>query len=78
MTNYTNHGGYRMDSKRTANQLLAYIKEATSPFHAVKESVRMLEEAGFKELDMRTSFSIEKGGKYYVMPYGTTVFAFTV
>ncbi len=67
-----------MDSKRTANQLLAYIKEATSPFHAVKESVRMLEEAGFKELDMRTSFSIEKGGKYYVMPYGTTVFAFTV
>lgn len=67
-----------MNSKQTAIDLMKYISNATSPFHVVMESKRMLEEAGFQELDMRSTFQITRGGKYYVIPYGTSIFAFTI
>lgn len=67
-----------MDSQQTAIDLIKYISKATSPFHVVLQSVEMLKEAGFEELDMRNPWSVVKGGKYYVVPYGTTLFAFTV
>ena len=67
-----------MNSKQTAKDLINYIKNASSPFHVVLESVNMLKEAGFTELDMRRPWNIEKGGKYYVTPYKTSVFAFSI
>lgn len=67
-----------MNSKQTAKELIGYIKNASSPFHVVLESVNMLKEAGFCELDMRKPWEIKKGGKYYVTPYKTSMFAFTV
>ena len=67
-----------MNSKQTAKELISYIKNASSPFHVVQESVSMLQEAGFLELDMRKPWKIQKGGKYFVTPYKTSIFAFTV
>lgn len=67
-----------MDFQKTNANLLKYIKNATSPFHVVLESQRMLEEAGFISLDLTKKWSLEKTGKYYINAYGTTLFAFTV
>lgn len=61
-----------------ANELLEYIKVATSPYQVVEESIRKLKIAGFTELHMREKWSLQAGGSYYVMPYATSLFAFTV
>lgn len=55
-----------------------YMKKAVTPFHAVAEGVRMLEQEGFQELSVTSPFSLKKGGKYYIKPYDTMLFAFTV
>lgn len=68
----------RKEARKTAEELLKYIKSSVSPYHAVEEAVKEFKASGFEELDMRAQWNITKGGKYYVKPYGTTVFAFTV
>jgi len=67
-----------MDFQKTNTELLQYVKNATSPFHVVIESEECLKNAGFTELELAGKWSVEKGGKYYVKAYGTTIFAFTV
>lgn len=62
----------------TAAELIHYISEATSPYHVVESSASILKEAGFSELSIRGKWSIDKGGKYFVKPYGTSLFAFTI
>ena len=67
-----------MDFQKINQDLLQYIKNATSPFHVVLESEEYLKKEGFTELELAAQWHIEKGGKYYVKAYGTTMFAFTV
>lgn len=67
-----------MDFRKTNQDLLQYIKHATSPFHVVIESERRLQEAGFIELELTKHWTLTHGGKYYVKVYGTTLLAFTV
>ncbi len=62
----------------TVNELLEYIKIASSPYQAVMEGSRRLKTAGFTELDMKDKWNLAKGGSYYVIPYATSLFAFTV
>lgn len=62
----------------TAQNLAAFIRKAVSPYHTVQESAGLLEKADFKKLDMTGGWKLEKGGKYYVIPYKTALFAFTV
>lgn len=62
----------------TANQLLAAIAASTSPFHAAREAIRQLKEAGFMELSISENWNIRPGECYYVCPFGTTVIAFRV
>lgn len=61
-----------------SQQLIQFIKKATSPFHVVAQSEDILKEAGFTSLSMDESWTLSKGGKYYTQLYGTTLFAFTV
>lgn len=56
---------------------MQYMKKSVSPYHAVEEGVRILQAAGFEELAMTKPFVLTEGGKYYVKPYATTLFAFT-
>lgn len=58
--------------------LLKFIKKATSPFHVVKESIHLLEEAGFERLDFRTGWELKEGGRYFAVPYDSTLFAFQI
>ena len=61
-----------------ANELLEYIKEATAPYQVVEEGIKKLKVAGFKELNMKDGWNLQAGGTYYVMPFATSLFAFTV
>lgn len=67
-----------MEFQKTNQELLQYIKKATSPFHVILESEERLKKAGFTELELSKNWTLTKAGKYYVKAYGTTLFAFTV
>ena len=63
-----------------ARRLLQFIDASPSPFHAVKESVKMLEGAGFQCLRETDSWveRVQRGGKYYVTRNQSSLFAFVV
>lgn len=61
-----------------AFRLMMTLKSCVSPFHAVKYAEDKLTAAGFDRLNMYETWNIEKGGKYFVNVYDTTLFAFTV
>ena len=62
----------------SAKKLAEFIKKAVSPYHTVEESRKILEEKGFARLEAGTEWKLKKGGKYYVIPFRTAIFAFTV
>ena len=67
-----------MTQNITAKELIDYINSATSPYQVVEKGIETLKAAGFQELTMKDKWSLKKGAAYYIMPYPTTLFAFTV
>lgn len=61
-----------------AKELIDFISVGTSPFFVVKESIRQLEEAGFRELKLKNDWGINEGGKYYINHHDSSLFAFTI
>ncbi|WP_130863368.1 M18 family aminopeptidase [Bacilliculturomica massiliensis] len=61
-----------------ANELLSFIKKGTSPFHVAAESAKILDAAGFQSLDLCRDWNLQRGGRYYVTVYGTSLFAFHI
>lgn len=61
-----------------AIRLAEFIKRAVSPYHTVAESAALLKKAGFEEVKMNGAWELKKGGRYFVVPYKTALFAFTV
>jgi len=63
-----------------AKKAMSYIDSSPDPFHAIKTSADMLEEAGFVELPDSRPYSgnINPGGKYYFTKNRSTMVAFTV
>lgn len=55
-----------------------YIRKAITPYHSVAAGISLLEQAGFEELVMTAPFTLRAGGKYFVKPYDTMLFAFTI
>ena len=62
----------------SAKKLAEFIKKAVSPYHTVEESRKILEEKGFSRLEAGEEWKLKKGGKYYVIPFKTAIFAFTL
>ena len=62
----------------SAKKLAEFIKKAVSPYHTVEESRKILEERGFEKLEAGKEWKLKKGGKYYVIPFKTAIFAFTI
>lgn len=54
------------------------ITASTSPYHTSYEAARQLKENGFTELSWDQSWSLKSGGKYFVCPYTTSLFAFSI
>ena len=59
-------------------QLFEYLKMGTSAFHVIDHTKKVLTEAGFTELKLKETWNLEKGGRYFCIPFDTTLYAFTV
>ncbi len=59
-------------------QLFEYLKAGTSAFHVIDHTKKVLTEAGFQELKLKETWNLEKGGRYFCIPFDTTLYAFTV
>ena len=67
-----------MKEKERCKELIDFINHSTSPYHAVEKGIELLEEANFIRLNVRDEWKLNKGASYYVSPYPTSLFAFTV
>jgi aspartyl aminopeptidase len=63
-------------SRDAAADLRAFVDASPSPFHAVAEMARRLDEAGFTALDERDSWSLSPGDRRYVVRDGGSIIAF--
>ena len=64
--------------KKLARELMKFIDESPSAFHAVKTSKDMLNRAGFKELNEGERWNLDKQGKYYFSKNQSSLIAFVV
>lgn len=58
--------------------LFTFIEKSPTCFHAAANIGHMLEEAGFRKLDERNRWNLQKGKKYYVNRNESSVLAFTI
>ena len=63
---------------KNINALLGFIENSPSPFHAVEEISKNLEDAGFTRLYEQDDWSLEKGKGYSVCRNYSSVLAFRV
>lgn len=61
-----------------ARDLCTFVDAGPSPFHAVAEMARRLDDAGFSRLDERDRWTLQSGGRHYVVRDGGSVAAFRV
>lgn len=64
--------------KKFARELIDFIYESPTAFHAVKKIKMELEAAEFRELKEGDRWNIINGGKYYVTKNDSAIIAFTV
>lgn len=58
--------------------ILDLMEKGTSPYQAVGWGSDFLKRRGFQELDLKKPFVLEEGGRYFVRPYPSALFAFAV
>jgi aspartyl aminopeptidase len=61
-----------------AQELIDFLYESPTAFHAVESVKKVLQPFGFEELREEEKWSIVKGGKYYVTKNDSAIFAFVV
>lgn len=61
-----------------AKELIDFLYDSPTAFHAVKNIKDSLENSNFKELKEEDKWKLEKGGKYYTTKNGSALIAFTV
>ena len=59
-----------MTAKERSLDLISFIDKSPSPFHAVQEISRRLEQEGFVYLPETEAFPVVRGGKYYTKRNG--------
>lgn len=60
------------------SDLLNFLDESPCNIYAVNSVVKRLESNGFKKLDPRLSWKLERGGKYFLVKNDSALFAFVV
>jgi aspartyl aminopeptidase len=66
-----------MSEDQLNQQLTGFINAAPTPYHAVHELVKRLEQAQFKPLHESDSWNLHDKGRYYVVRNGSSLIAFT-
>ena len=64
--------------KETSKDVLAFIKNSPSCFHAVHEMKKILLYEGYEELRECETWSLKKGGKYFTTRNGSSIVAFHI
>ena len=59
-------------------ELLKFLDESPSRFHAVANLGKMLDDAGYKRISESHEWDLEAGGKYYVTKNGSALIAFRI
>lgn len=57
-------------------ELMEFLKESPTPFHAVASMSRMLEKSGFTELREQDNWDLKAGQSYYAIRNGSALVAF--
>ncbi|WP_272992054.1 M18 family aminopeptidase [Porticoccus hydrocarbonoclasticus] len=65
-----------MNKQPYNQQLLDFIYQSPTPFHAVKNMREILEAGGFTRLPEETDWDIQPGGRYYTVRNGSSLIAF--
>lgn len=65
-------------AEKFAADLLQYLNDSPTAYHAVENAAALLREYGFSELQEREEWSLQMGGKYFVVKNSSAVIAFTV
>ena len=64
--------------KESTKELLSFIQNSPSCFHALKTIKDMLIDKGYQELKECESWNLEKGGKYFTTRNGSSLIAFSI
>ena len=64
--------------QETSREVLNFIEHSPSCFHAVEQLSQMLDQAGYQRLKECDGWTLEQGGKYYVIRNGSSIIAFHV
>lgn len=64
--------------KEIANEVLTFIKNSPSCFHAINQMKTVLKAAGYEELRECEAWKLEKGGKYFTTRNGSSLIAFHI
>lgn len=67
-----------MTAKERTQDLISFIENSPSPFHAVQEISNRLEQAGFVYLPETEPFQVAPGGNYYTRRNGSSIIAFRI
>jgi len=67
-----------MSSEPFNQQLLKYIGNSPTPFHAVRNLRELLDDAGFQSLPEEDAWELKKGGRYYITRNGSSIIAFVM
>lgn len=65
-----------MNSDSFVDDFLAFLGASPTPFHAVANMARRLEDAGFTRLREQEDWQLEEGQRYYVIRNGSSIVAF--
>ncbi|WP_461206769.1 M18 family aminopeptidase [Clostridium sp. DL1XJH146] len=61
-----------------ANELIDFIYESPTAFHAVESTKKILKVAGFSEITPMETWNLKKGGKYFTTKNDSAIIAFVV
>lgn len=64
------------EHRRAADELLDYIWDSPTPFHAVRSTIAMLEAQGFQRLDESETWTLGPGDRRYTTRNGSSLTAF--
>lgn len=64
--------------KQFAQELINFIYDSPTAFHAVESAKAILDKQGFSELKEEDSWKLEKSGRYYVIKNNSALLAFVI
>ena len=67
-----------MEHLTTQQRLFEFLQAGVTPWHAVAEAARWLEDAGYTRLEEAAYWNLEPGGRYYVTRNGSSIVAWRV